>query len=308
MTDITDTARALLRTDLGDLPLFRRGKVRDIYDLGGHLLLVATDRLSAFDVVLPEGIPDKGKILTALSVFWFEFLADVVPNHLVAHRVEDFPKALLKYRDQLEGRSLLVKKAQRIDLECVVRGYIAGSLWKEYKAARGENGQAVQLYDYRFPGDLLESQKLAEPIFTPATKEDAGHDQNISVTEAKERFGTEVVDQLKRLSLAIFHKASGYAASKGIILVDTKFEFGHIEGKLSLIDEVLSPDSSRFWLASQYQPGRAQDGFDKQFVRNYLESIKWDKKPPAPHLPEEVVLKTREKYLEAYRLLTGRDF
>ncbi len=196
MTDITDTARALLKTDLGGLPLFRRGKVRDIYDLGEHLLLVATDRLSAFDVVLPEGIPDKGKILTALSVFWFEFLAGVVPNHLMIHQVEDFPQALLKYRDQLEGRSLLVKKAQRIDLECVVRGYIAGSLWKEYQAARGGNGQAVQLYDYHFPGDLLESQKLAEPIFTPATKEDTGHDQNISVTEAKKRFGVEVVDQL----------------------------------------------------------------------------------------------------------------
>jgi phosphoribosylaminoimidazole-succinocarboxamide synthase len=308
MTDITDTAFALLKTNLPGLPLFRRGKVRDIYDLGEQLLLVATDRLSAFDVVMPEGIPDKGKILTALSVFWFEFLADIVPNHLVAHRVEDFPKELQKYRDQLERRSLLVKKARRIDLECVVRGYIAGSLWKEYKAARGENGKPVQLYDYHFPGDLLESQKLPEPIFTPATKEDTGHDQNISVTEAENRFGTETVDQLKRLSLAIFHKASGYAASKGIILVDTKFEFGYIDGKLSLIDEVLSPDSSRFWLASQYQPGHPQDGFDKQFVRNYLESIKWDKKPPAPHLPEDVVLKTRGKYIEAYRLLTGRDF
>jgi phosphoribosylaminoimidazole-succinocarboxamide synthase len=308
MTDITDTAAALLKTDLPGLPLFRRGKVRDIYDLEKHLLLVATDRLSAFDVVMPEGIPDKGKILTALSVFWFEFLADVVPNHLVAHRMEDFPKELQKYRDQLEGRSLLVKKAWRIDLECVVRGYIAGSLWKEYKAARGEKGKAVQLYDYHFPGDLLESQKLPEPIFTPATKEDTGHDQNISVTEAKKRFGVETVEQLKRLSLAIFHKATGYAASKGIILVDTKFEFGYIDGKLSLIDEVLSPDSSRFWLTSQYQPGRPQDGFDKQFVRNYLESIKWDKKPPAPHLPEDVVLKTREKYIEAYRLLAGRDF
>ncbi|MCI0405717.1 MAG: phosphoribosylaminoimidazolesuccinocarboxamide synthase, partial [candidate division Zixibacteria bacterium] len=272
MTDTTDTARPLLKTDLGGLPLFRRGKVRDIYDLGEHLLLVATDRLSAFDVVLPEGIPDKGKILTALSVFWFEFLADIVPHHLVAHRVEDFPKGLFKYRDQLEGRSLLVKKARRIDLECVVRGYIAGSLWKEYQAARGESGKGVQLYDYHFPGDLLESQKLPEPIFTPATKEDTGHDQNISVTEAKKGFGMEVVDQLKRLSLAIFHKASGHAASKGIILVDTKFEFGYIDEKLSLIDEVLSPDSSRFWLASQYQPGRTQDGFDKQFVRNYLES------------------------------------
>ncbi len=308
MADITETAMTLLKTDIPDFPLFRCGKVRDIYDLGDHLLLVATDRLSAFDVVMPEGIPDKGKILTALSVFWFDFLTDVVPNHLVAHQMEDLPKELLKYRDQLEERSLLVKKARRIDLECVVRGYIAGSLWKEYKTARGESGKPVQLYNYHFPGDLLESQKLPEPIFTPATKEDTGHDQNISVTEAKKRFGVETVDQLRRLSLAIFHKASGYASSKGIILVDTKFEFGYIDGKLSLIDEVLSPDSSRFWLVSQYQPGRPQDGFDKQFVRNYLESIKWDKKPPAPHLPEEVVLKTREKYLEAYRLLTGRDF
>lgn len=308
MADMTETATALLKTNIPDAPLFRRGKVRDIYDLGEHLLLVATDRLSAFDVVMPEGIPDKGKILTALSVFWFEFLADVVPNHLVAYRLDDFPKGLQKYRDQLDGRALLVKKADRIDLECVVRGYIAGSLWKEYKATRGDKGGTVHLYDYDFPGDLLESQKLPEPIFTPATKEDTGHDQNISVTEAKKRFGSETVDELKRLSLAIFHKASGYATAKGIILVDTKFEFGYIDGKLSLIDEVLSPDSSRFWLASQYQPGRSQDGFDKQFVRNYLELIKWDKKPPAPHLPEEVILKTREKYLEAYRLLTSRDF
>jgi len=308
MADITDTATALLKTNIPGLPLFRRGKVRDIYDLGEQLLLVATDRLSAFDVVMPEGIPDKGKILTALSVFWFEFLADVIPNHLVAYGIEDFPKGLQKYRDQLEGRSLLVKKANRIDLECVVRGYIAGSLWREYKAARGGNGKPVHLYDYDFPGDLLESQRLPEPIFTPATKEDTGHDQNISVTEAKKHFGAETVGQLKGLSLAIFHKASAYAAARGIILVDTKFEFGHIDGKLSLIDEVLSPDSSRFWLASQYQPGRPQDGFDKQFVRNYLESIKWDKKPPAPHLPEDVVLKTREKYLEAYRLLTGKEF
>ena len=251
MADITDTAAVLLKTNIPDLPLLRRGKVRDVYDLGGHLLLVATDRLSAFDVVMPEGIPDKGRILTALSIFWFEFLADVASNHLVAHRMEDFPKGLLKYRDQLEGRSLLVRKADRIDLECVVRGYIAGSLWKEYKAARGDNGKPVHLYDYHFPGDLLESQKLSEPIFTPATKEDTGHDQNISATEARNRFGAETVEELKRLSLAIFHKASGYAAAKGIILVDSKFEFGYIDGKLSLIDEVLSPDSSRFWLASQ---------------------------------------------------------
>lgn len=281
--------------------------MRDLYDLGEHLLLVATDRLSAFDVVMPEGIPDKGKILTALSVFWFEFLVDAVPNHLAAHRMSDFPKGLAKYRDQLEGRSLLVKKARRIDLECVVRGYIAGSLWKEYQAVRG-NGKSVRLYDFDFPADLQESQKLPEPIFTPATKEDTGHDQNISEAEAKKRLGVAVVDELKRLSLAIFKKASIYAATRGIILVDTKFEFGYIDGKLALIDEVLSPDSSRFWLTSQYQPGRPQDGFDKQFVRDFLESIKWDKKPPAPHLPEEVIMKTREKYLEAYRLLTGKEF
>ena len=271
-------------------------------------MLVATDRLSAFDVVMPEGIPDKGKILTALSVFWFEFLSDTVPNHLIAHRAQDFPKGMVKYREQLEGRSLLVKKAQRVDLECVVRGYIAGSLWKEYKAKRGKNGKSVRLYDFDFPGDLQESQKLPEPIFTPATKEDTGHDQNISEAEAKKAFGVAVVEELKKLSLAIYNRASAYAWSRGIILVDTKFEFGYIDGKLTLIDEVLSPDSSRFWLASQYQPGRPQDGFDKQFVRNFLESIQWDKKPPAPHLPEEVVMKTREKYLEAYRLLTGKEF
>lgn len=305
---MTATPTVLLQTNIPDFPLFRRGKVRDIYDLEKYLLLVATDRLSAFDVVMPKGIPDKGKILTALSVFWFEFLTNTVPNHLVAHRVEDFPKGLEKYRGQLEGRSLLVKKAERVDLECVVRGYIAGSLWKEYKAARGENGKPVRLYDFDFPGNLQESQKLPQPIFTPATKEDTGHDQNISETEAKKRFGSAVVDELKKLSLAIFKKTSDYAASRGIILVDTKFEFGYIDGKLTLIDEVLSPDSSRFWLSAQYQPGRPQDGFDKQFVRNFLESIKWDKKPPAPHLPEEVVAKTREKYLEAYRLLTGKEF
>lgn len=299
---------ALMQTDIPDLPLFRRGKVRDIYDLGDRLLLVATDRLSAFDVVMPEGIPDKGKILTALSVFWFEFLSDIVPNHLVAYRVSDFPNGMVKYREQMEGRSLLVKKAKRVDLECVVRGYIAGSLWKEYKAMRAENGKPVRLYDFDFPSDLQESQKLSEPIFTPATKEDTGHDQNISEAEAKKRFGVALVDELKKLSLAIYNQAFAYAWSRGIILVDTKFEFGYIDGKLTLIDEVLSPDSSRFWLASQYQPGRPQDGFDKQFVRNFLESIKWNKKPPAPHLPEEVVMKTREKYLEAYRLLTGKEF
>ncbi len=308
MADIPDTALALLKTDLPEVPLFRRGKVRDVYDLGGHLLLVATDRISAFDVVMPEGIPEKGKVLTALSVFWFEYLSDVIPNHLVAHRVEDFPKGLQKHREQLEGRSLLVKKAERIDLECVVRGYIAGSLWKDYKASRGNDGKPVHLYDYDLPGNLQESQKLSEPIFTPATKEDTGHDQNIAVSEAKKRFGVETVDKLWSVSLAIFHKASNYAFSCGLILVDTKFEFGFIDSQLTLIDEVLSPDSSRFWLASQYQPGRPQDGFDKQFVRNYLDSIKWDKRPPAPHLPEDVVLKTREKYLEAYRLLTGKEF
>jgi len=300
MPGSTTLNRVLLQTDLPDLTLHARGKVRDLYNLNGHLLFVATDRISAFDYVLATGIPEKGRVLTQISLFWFDFLKDVVNNHLVTARVQEYPKQLQQYADQLRGRSMLVNKAQMVDIECVVRGYISGSAWKEYQ-------QAGTVCGIHLPRGLRESDKLPEPIFTPATKAISGHDENISFAEMCKRTGPELADQLRALSLKIYTKAADYAAGRGIIIADTKFEFGHTPQGLVLADEVLTPDSSRFWPADKYQPGRAQESFDKQFVRDYLEGIRWNKQPPAPSLPDDVAQKTSEKYIQAYRILAGRE-
>jgi len=283
-----------------DLPLLHQGKVRDVYDLDQQLLIVASDRISAFDHVLPTIIPDKGKILHALSMFWFDMFQGAVPNHLITGDFEQFPTKLKKY-EYLRGRSMIVKKAKRIDIECIVRGYLAGSGWKEYRQSGTVCGIKIH------PG-LLESSKLPGSIFTPSSKEEGGkHDENISFEETVKRIGIDLAQQIKELSLLIYNKASQYAESRGIIIADTKFEFGLFDGKLILIDEVLTPDSSRFWPADTYQPGKAQDSYDKQYVRDYLEEIRWNKQPPAPALPQEVALRTSEKYLGAYRQLTGRE-
>lgn len=284
-----------------DLPLLHRGKVRDVYDLGQQLLLVASDRISAFDYVLPTIIPDKGKVLHKLSMFWFDFLQSVVPNHVITGDFEQFPAALKKY-PYLADRSMIVKKAQRVDVECIVRGYLAGSGWKEY----GKTGTVCGIL---LPPGLKESSKLPAPIFTPTSKEDGGkHDENITYEEMCRRVGADTASRIRDLSLALYIKASVYAESRGIILADTKFEFGFYDGKLILIDEVFTPDSSRFWERELYRPGASQDSLDKQFVRDYLESIAWNKQPPVPTLPEKVVQRTREKYIEAYTKLTGRRF
>jgi phosphoribosylaminoimidazole-succinocarboxamide synthase len=296
----TTLNRILLQTDFPDLTLHARGKVRDLYSLDGQLLFVATDRISAFDYVLATGIPEKGRVLTQLSLFWFDFLKNIVRNHLVTANVNDYPKPTQKYADQLRGRSMLVKRANMIDIECVARGYLSGSGWKEYRQTGAVCG--IQL-----PAGLKESEKLPQPIFTPATKAISGHDENISFEEMVKHTGRELAEQLRDLTLKIYSTAADYAASRGIIIADTKFEFGRTEEGLILADEVLTPDSSRFWPADKYQPGRAQESFDKQFVRDYLESIKWNKQPPAPTLPEDVAAKTSEKYIEAYRVLAGRE-
>ena len=292
---------ALLQTDFPNLELYASGKVRDVYRADNeHLLFVATDRISAFDYVLATGIPQKGRVLTQLSLFWFDFLKDIVPNHLVTADVKRYPANLQPYRDQLEGRSMLVVRADMIGVECVVRGYISGSAWKEYK----ESGKVCGI---SLPAGLKESDKLPEPIFTPATKATSGHDENISFAEMSKLIGPELSRQLRDLSLRIYQAAADYAGQKGIIIADTKFEFGRTSGGLVLADEVLTPDSSRFWPAGKYSPGKAQESFDKQYVRDYLESIHWNKQPPAPALPPEVARKTTEKYIEAYRRLTGRE-
>jgi phosphoribosylaminoimidazole-succinocarboxamide synthase len=300
MTTPTTFDRVLLQTDFPELTLHARGKVRDLYSLNGQLLLVATDRISAFDYVLGTGIPEKGRVLTQLSLFWFDFLRDIVNNHLVTAKVKEYPAQLQKYADQLRGRSMLVKKAQMVDIECVVRGYISGSAWKEYQ-------QSGTVCGIQLPQGLRDSDKLPEPIFTPATKALSGHDENISFAEMCKRTGPELAEQLRDLSLKIYTKAADYAAGRGIIIADTKFEFGHAFNGLVLADEVLTPDSSRFWPADKYQPGRAQESFDKQFVRDYLETIRWNKQPPAPSLPDVVAQKTSEKYIQAYKILAGRD-
>ncbi len=291
----------LLQTDFPELKLHASGKVRDVYVLDDEqLLFVATDRISAFDYVLATGIPHKGRVLTQISLFWFDFLRDLVPNHLVTADVNQYPKALLKYVDQLQGRSMIVTQADMFPVECVVRGYISGSAWKEYKATGRVCG--IEL-----PKGLQESDRLPEPIFTPATKAATGHDENIPFAEMARLVGPELSRQLRDLSLAIYVRAAEYARQKGIIIADTKFEFGRTARGITLADEVLTPDSSRFWPADQYAPGRSQGSFDKQYVRDYLEEIRWNKQPPAPALPAEVARRTSEKYVEAYHLLTGRE-
>ncbi len=291
----------LLQTDFTDLELYASGKVRDVYRVDNErLLFVATDRISAFDYVLASGIPHKGRVLTQISLFWFDFLKSITQNHLITANVSEYPPHLEKYRDDLWGRSMLVMKADMIAIECVVRGYISGSAWKEYQ-------QSGAVCGIKLPAGLKESDKLPEPIFTPATKALSGHDENISFEEMTKRAGPELSRKLRSLSLETYAKAAEYAASRGIIIADTKFEFGNTPKGLVLGDEVLTPDSSRFWPAEKYQPGRAQDSYDKQYVRDYLEEIRWNKQPPAPALPTEVAARTSEKYTEAYRLLTGRN-
>lgn len=291
---------ALLSTQLGSLPLLGRGKVRDLYAVGDSLLMIATDRISAFDHVLATGIPGKGKILNQISLFWFDLLKDLVPNHLIASRVADYPAELQPYADQLEGRSMLVRRASMFPIECVARGYLAGSGWKEYKA-----GATVCGID--LPAGLLDGSKLPEPLFTPAFKsQDGEHDENISFAQAEKLMNPADAAELRRLTLAIYNKANEHAATCGLILADTKFEFGRLGEQIILADEVLTPDSSRFWEASSWKPGGAQPSFDKQFVRDYLEEIHWNKQAPAPGLPDEVVERTLAKYSEAFERLTGR--
>jgi len=290
----------LLHIEFHDLQLHASGKVRDVYRLDSdRLLFVATDRISAFDYILATGIPYKGKVLNQISLFWFEFLKDVVPNHLLTTDVNQYPAEIRKYADQLRGRSMVVISADMFPVECVVRGYISGSAWKEYKATGKVCG--IEL-----PKDLRESDKLPEPIFTPSTKATTGHDENIPFSEMVRQVGAELAEELRDLTLKIYKKAADYARTRGIIIADTKFEFGRTARGITLADEVLTPDSSRFWPADKYQPGRAQDSFDKQYVRDYLEEIRWNKQPPAPGLPVEVARKTSDKYLEAYQQLTGR--
>jgi len=291
----------LLQTDFPELELHASGKVRDVYQLeNDHLLFVATDRISAFDYVLPTGIPHKGRVLSQLSLFWFDFLRDVVPNHVVTADVSKYPASLRKYDEQLRGRSMLVMRAEMSPVECVVRGYVSGSAWKEYNASGSVCGIPL-------PSGLRESDQLPEPIFTPATKATSGHDENISFEQMAKLVGPELSRELRDLSLRIYSKAADYARQRGIIIADTKFEFGRTPQGVTLADEVLTPDSSRFWPADKYLPGRSQESFDKQYVRNYLEEIGWNKHPPAPALPAEVARKTSEKYLEAYHRLTGRE-
>ncbi len=285
------------QTDFPDLTLLKRGKVRDVYDLGEHLLIVATDRLSAFDVVMPDPIPGKGKILTKISLFWFDVMKDIVDNHLISGDVSQFPEICQPYADVLEGRSMLVKKAAPLSIECVVRGYISGSGWKSYL----ETGEVCGI---ALPPGLQESAQLPDPLFTPSTKADTGdHDINISFEEAVERVGRKTAEKARDLSLAIYQQAAGIAEQRGIIIADTKFEFGYVNDELILIDEILTPDSSRFWPQSSYTPGGAQVSFDKQYVRDYLLSLDWDKTPPAPSLPEEVISITQRKYEEAANML-----
>jgi phosphoribosylaminoimidazole-succinocarboxamide synthase len=295
---IDSGAPPLLETRLPGVPLFKRGKVRDVYDLGDRLLVVATDRLSAFDVVLPTGIPGKGVVLTQLSLFWFRLLADVTPNHVLTADVAEYAMDLRPHRDQLEGRSMIVLKTEVLPVECVVRGYITGSGWKDYRATGAVCGIPL-------PAGLRESERLEPPIFTPATKAEAGHDENISFETMEATVGRQRAAEARRISLEIYTRARAHAEARGIILADTKFEFGVRDGRLIWVDEALTPDSSRFWPRDTYAPGRSQPSFDKQFVRDYLESLAWNKQPPGPELPPDVVARTVEKYREAFERLRG---
>jgi phosphoribosylaminoimidazole-succinocarboxamide synthase len=288
----------LLKTDF-DLPLHASGKVRDVYSVGDQqLLFVATDRISAFDYILATGIPHKGRVLSQISLFWFDYLADLVPNHLITADVDQYPPDVRKYADQLRGRSMLVQRAEMFPIECVVRGYISGSAWKEYKATGKVSGITL-------PVGLKESDAFPEPIFTPSTKATTGHDENISYDQMCQTVGVETASHLRDLTLRVYKKAAAHARQRGIIIADTKFEFGRTAKGITLADEVLTPDSSRFWPADKYAPGRPQDSYDKQYVRDYLEEIHWNKQPPAPALPADVARRTSEKYLEAYSQLTG---
>lgn len=303
-------------TDIQGLKKHATGKVRDVYDLGNSLLIVATDRISAFDVVLPTGIPDKGKVLTQISLFWFNTTSDVVENHIITADIDEIIDRIGKagaqnpnsYREMLDGRSMITVKANPCPIECVVRGYLAGSAWKEYSALRAAsgNGDSIVLHGVELSSDMVESQKLPEPVFTPSTKESTGHDINISAKRACEIVGEDIGKQLEAISLALYKRASEYAAERGLIICDTKFEIGEIDGRLILIDEALTPDSSRFWDANTYKPGKGQPSFDKQFVRDYLLTLDWDQTYPGPELPEEIIQKTAEKYREAYRRVVGK--
>jgi len=291
----------VVQTSFPDVTLLRRGKVRDVYAIeGDRLLIVATDRISAFDVVLPNAIPEKGRVLTGLTLFWLDLVRDIVPNHLITADVAGYPAPLRRYAAELEGRSMLVRRAEVVPFECVARGYLAGSGWKEYQKTGAVCGIPL-------PAGLREAEKLPRPIFTPATKAEAGHDINVSEAEMAKSVGAELTARLRQLTLAVYTRAADYAATRGIIIADTKFEFGRAGGEILLVDEVLTPDSSRFWPASEYSPGMSPPSFDKQYVRDYLETLTWNKQPPAPPLPPEVVRRTTEKYLEAYRLLTGKS-
>ena len=293
--------KTVIETDFEGLNLIKRGKVRDIYDLGDTLLMVATDRISAFDVVMPDPIPEKGKILTQISLFWFKIMETLLPNHVISSNVDDYPDICKHHSEVLRGRSMLVKKAEPLPIECIVRGYISGSGWNDYLASGSICG-------IKLPEKLKESDKLPEPIFTPSTKAETGlHDININFDEAVQKIGKDLADQVRNLSLEIYSKGADLAYKKGIIIADTKFEFGLFEGKLILIDEVMTPDSSRFWPKSSYEPGGSQKSFDKQYLRDYLISINWNKTPPAPSLPKEVIANTQSKYLEAYNRLTESD-
>jgi len=290
----------IMYTEMPDLSLLNRGKVRDIYDLGSELLIVATDRISAYDVVMPTGIPDKGRVLTAMTLFWFGLLGDPVPNHLVSDRAEDYPPAARRYRSQLAGRSMLVRKAKVVPVECVIRGYLAGSGWREYQ----ERGTVCGI---PLPAGLRESDQLPQPLFTPATKAESGHDQNLTLPQCEALVGPQLTADLARLGSRVYDLGSQHARSRGLIIADTKLEFGLVEGRLTLVDEVMTPDSSRFWDVNDYQPGRSQDSFDKQPLRDWLDRIGFNREPPAPVLPEDVVGMMRSRYLEAYRRITGKE-
>jgi phosphoribosylaminoimidazole-succinocarboxamide synthase len=290
----------LLSTDFKDLKLYKRGKVRDVYDLDNELLIVSSDRISCFDVVLSCGIPFKGKVLTGISCFWFNFIQGVSGHHLITADINNYPKELQKYKTQIQGRSMLVKKTKALPVECIVRGYLSGSGWKEYQ-------QKQSVCGIKLPAGLKESDKLPEVLFTPSTKADSGHDINVTHKYIEDLAGEETARKLKDISIAVYKKANNYALKRGIIIADTKFEFGIYNQDIILIDELLTPDSSRFWPLDQYQPGKSQPSFDKQFVRDYLETLNWDKNPPAPKLPKEIIEKTSQKYLEAYKRLTGKD-